>query len=552
MPIGTQSTAILLKQYAPKITRQPQSKTKKDFWSLFLETILITVVTVVAGALTEGTASGFVASIGFSDVAANVTAFAARTLVEFGINQAVDAIKDQVTPQTTLLNLLLPASFNAGTVSRGFRTAKIIRLAKDTKTLAKLGVEDARNLQEIIDRLSNTQLLTREINGKKQLFNFGQLNREQVLQDIGFVAQETFKYDFKNLTATEIKDNLLLQTNLVKLSPKLLPKLKIADIENVNAFLQRFGTDYETVLKMNQIDWLNLVNEIQKTNSGKSLILTLQQIRSNTIKFNFGNRFISNSLNRINRLFKYFDFNYYIDKVLERVWDNPGSFTLLKEKLLQLQERIETAENRVFDKIKNLLKRGKQIFSRAEKIAIERFNLIPLDSEVFSACQIQPLNFNQVAITIYHKDSRYDPITVIDTLEKAELFLSQEHPFSWYWHESGWPFGYGVKKNTVFSLINFLPVTVKRIAQEALRINFQIKQLKERIDRVDHNKLFTINIKKTFIKTPINFFFRKTRTSYLRPLTKSTSIKQFERIAINNSNRYIKNSLKRKVAKRRW
>jgi len=216
--------------------------------------LLITAVTVVVGTLTEGVASGFVASLGASQLTVDLTAFAARTLVEFGINQAIDAVQDQVTPQSTLLNLGLTASFNAGIVTRSFRTAKILRLAKNTKVLEKLGVAEARNIKEIIDRLSNTQLLTKEINGKKELFNFGKLNREQVLQDIGFVAQEVFKYDFKNLTAAEIEENLLLQTNLAKLSPKLLPKQKIKDLDNINNFLARFGTDYETVIKMNQFD----------------------------------------------------------------------------------------------------------------------------------------------------------------------------------------------------------------------------------------------------------------------------------------------------------
>lgn len=550
MPIGTKSTAILLKQYAPKITRRPKSKTENDFWAIFLETLLITIVTIVAGALTEGAAAGFVAGFGASELAIDVAGFTARTLVEFGVNEAIDAIKDQVNPQTTLLNLLLPASFNAGTVSRGFRTAKILRLAKNTKILSKLGVEDARNIREIIDRLSNTQLLTREINGKKQLFNFGNLNREKVLQDIGFVSQEVFKYDFPKLTANEIKENLLLQTNLAKLSPRLLPKLKIKNIDNVNNFLAKFGTDYDTVTKMNQFDWLNLINKIQKTNSGKTLILSLQQIRNSTIKFS--NRFISNSLNKINRVFKYFDFNYYVDEGLKRFWENPGPFSVFKQKLLEIQERVEASESKAFAKIKSSLKKGKEIFSRGERLAVEKFNLIPLDSPVFLACKIDPLNFNQVSITIFHKDSRYDPILIVDTIEKFELFISQEHPFSWYWNESDWPLGYGVNKNKIFSVVNFLPVTVKKIAQEGLRINFQIRKLKQKIDRFDSNKLFTVNVKKSLINTPINFFFRKTGTRSLSPLIRRTSVKQLERIIINSSSRYTKRTLKRKVTKRRW
>ena len=549
MPIGTKSTAILLKQYQPKITRQPKTTAKHNFWAIFFETLLITAVTVVAGTLTEGVASGFVASLGASQLTVDLTAFAARTLVEFGVNQAIDAVQNEVTPQSTLLNLGLTASFNAGIVTRGFRTAKILRLAKNTKVLEKLGVAETRNVKEIIDRLSNTQLLTKEINGKKELFNFGKLNREQVLQDIGFVAQEVFKYDFKNLTAAEIEENLLLQTNLAKLSPKLLPKQKIKDLDNINNFLARFGTDYETVIKMNQFDWLNLISTIQKTNSGKSLILTLQQIRNNTVRFNFSNRFLSNSLNRINRLFKYFDFNYYIDKTLNWIWEESGFSAVLKEKLLILDERIAASESKALAKIKNLVSKGKQVFTRAEKVAVRKFNLIPLDSPVFLAVKIDPLNFDQAAITIFHKDASYDPIPIVDTIEKAEIFINQNDPFSWYWNESGWRLSYGIDKHEILNLVNFLPVALKKIVQEGLRINFQIKKLKQQIDRVDSNKLLTINVKKSLVNRPINFFFRKTGTKALSPLIRETSIRQLERITTNNS-RYVKHALKRKVAKK--
>gem|GEM_PF-1661969 len=59
----------------------------------------------------------------------------------------------------------------------------------------------------------------------------------------------------------------------------------------------------------------------------------------------------------------------------------------------------------------------------------------------------------------------------------------------------------------------------------------------------------TINVKKSLVNRPINFFFRKTGTKALSPLIRETSIRQLERITTNNS-RYVKHALKRKVAKK--
>lgn len=558
MPIGTQSTAILLKQYQPQITRKPRSENETNFWWLFFETILITVAATVAGAVTGGVASGVVLSIGASDFAAGITSFATRVLVEFAINQSIDAARDQISARNTALNLLLPIAFNANQITRGYRTTKILRLARETKTLEKLGVEDARNIKDLIDRLSNMQLLTKEINGKKQLFNFGKLNREQVLQNIGFVTQETFKYEFQNLTANEIKQNLLLQVNLAKLSPRLLPKLKIQNLENVNNYLAKFGTNYETVIKMNHFDWLHLISEIQSTNSGKSLVLALQQIRNNTVKFNFNSRIITNSLNKINRSFKYFNVNYYINKGLEKFWENTPYLSVLKEKILILQQKIEVIENKAISKIDNLLKKGKEIFTRGEKVAIQQFNLIPLNSPVFLACKIEPLTLGNAAITIFYKDTRYDPIVVTDTIAKAETFVSQEHPFSWYWNESGWPLGYGINKNSVLSLVNLIPSAARKIAQEGLKINFQIRKIKQRIDAIEKHEFFNIDIKRTLINTPINFVLRKglnnRSTRFLVPLI-NQKINQRKintrRTIINRSSSYIKRKARKRVI-RRW
>ncbi|WP_342219119.1 hypothetical protein [Spiroplasma endosymbiont of Amphimallon solstitiale] len=82
-----------------------------------------------------------------------------------------------------------------------------------------------------------------------------------------------------------------------------------------------------------------------------------------------------------------------------------------------------------------------------EKRAIKHAQLIPLNSPVFMGCKIQPLSLDKCAITIYHRNPKYKPITVVDSILKAKTFVTQIHPFHWYRWYSGWYIGYGVNRN---------------------------------------------------------------------------------------------------------
>ncbi len=56
---------------------------------------------------------------------------------------------------------------------------------------------------------------------------------------------------------------------------------------------------------MNQHDWLNLVHTIHTENRyGKTLILDLQKIRANAIKFDFKNNVIHQLVLKANRAYK--------------------------------------------------------------------------------------------------------------------------------------------------------------------------------------------------------------------------------------------------------
>ncbi|WP_458257750.1 hypothetical protein [Spiroplasma endosymbiont of Dactylopius coccus] len=445
MPIGTTSTAILLNINKPKHTRTSNQQENKSFWWEILEMIGVQVIAVALAPFTGGLSESVALGLGASDLIASISAVGVEFLTDFTINQVYDYLKGNVTKLNTFFNIL-PAFAGLNKISRGYRTTKFIKLAEKTKTLEQVGIKEAKNLQEIISQVSGKEILTDKIIGNKRyLMNYSFTpNRETVLRDLGYVAERQYKNNFQKLEAQELKDYLLLQNTLTKLSPQLTPKFKIKDIEKANNFLKKYNTDLKKVLSMNQHDWLNLVHTIHTENRyGKTLILDLQKIRANAIKFNFKKSSIHKIVLNANKIFKYLDIRFYLKKGLNKFWKNTSYFEKLRESIYKLQEKFEKLEKQAFEKIKKLKEKATDLFTSAEKRAIKHAQLIPLNSPVFMGCKIQPLSLDKCAITIYYRNPKYKPITVVDSILKAETFVAQIHPFHWYRWYSGWYIGYG-------------------------------------------------------------------------------------------------------------
>ncbi|WP_339040143.1 hypothetical protein [Spiroplasma endosymbiont of Andrena trimmerana] len=313
MPIGTTNTAILLNINKPKHTRISKQQENKSFWWEILEMIGVQVIAVALAPFTGGLSESVALGLGASDLVASISAVGVEFLTDFTINQVYDYLKGNVTKLNTFFNIL-PAFAGLNKISRGYRTTKFIKLAQETKTLEQVGIKEVKNLQEIISQVGGKEILTDKIIGNKRyLINYSFTpNRETVLRDLGYVAERQYKNNFQKLEAQELKDYLLLQNTLIKLSPQLTPKFKIKDIEKANNFLKKYNTDLKKVLSMNQHDWLNLVHTIHTENRyGKTLILDLQKIRANAIKFDFKNNVIHQLVLKANQSFKYFDIRFY-------------------------------------------------------------------------------------------------------------------------------------------------------------------------------------------------------------------------------------------------
>ncbi|WP_342218100.1 hypothetical protein [Spiroplasma endosymbiont of Amphimallon solstitiale] len=514
MPIGTTSTAILLNINKPKHTRTSNQQENKSFWWEILEMIGVQVITVALAPFTGGLSESIALGLGASDLIASISAVDVEFLTDFTINQVYDYLKGNVTPLNTFFNIL-PAFVGINKISRGYRTTKFIKLAQKTKTLEQIGVKEAKNLQEIISQVSGKEILTDKIIGNKRyLFNYSLApNRETITQNLGYVAEKQFKNNFKSLKSQQIKEYLSLQNTLIKLSPQLTPKFKIKDIEKANNFLKKYNTELKEVLKMNQHDWLNLVHTIHTENRyGKTLILDLQKIRANAIKFNFKNSSIHKIVLNANKIFKYFDIRFYLKKGLNKFWKNTPYFEKLRESIYKLQEKFEKLEKQAFENINKLKEKATDLFTSAEKRAIKHAQLIPLNSPVFMGCKIQPLSLDKCAITIYHRNPKYKPITVVDSILKAKTFVTQIHPFHWYRWYSGWYIGYGVNRNKWLKAIAFAPPVVQQVIRDSFKVYreiFRTIRTYHKVVNVINNPIENINksFKSVGLKFSVNTLF---------------------------------------------
>ncbi|WP_342257489.1 hypothetical protein [Spiroplasma endosymbiont of Nomada ruficornis] len=556
MPIGTTSTAILLNINKPKHTRTSQQQEHKSWWWEILEMIGVQVIAVALAPFTGGLSESLALGLGASDLLASISAVGVEFLTDFTINQVYDYLKGNVTPLNTFFNIL-PAFAGLNRISRGYRTTKFISLAEKTKTLEQIGIKKAKNLQEIISQVSGKEILTDKIIGNKRyLFNYNHApNRETIIQNLGFVAERQYKNNFAKLEVQELKNYLLLQNELIKLSPQLTPKFKIKDIDKANNFLQKYNTDLKEVLKMNQHDWLNLVHTIHAENRyGKSLILDLQKIRANAIKFNFKNSSIHKLVLKANQTFKYFDIKFYFKKGLNKFWKDTSYFEKIRINIYKLQEKFEKLEKQAFEKINKLKEKTIDVFTSAEKKAIKHAQLIPLNSPVFMACKIQPLSLDKCGITIYHRNPKYKPIVVIDSIIKAETFVIQIHPFHWYRWYIGWYIGYGVSQNKWLKSIAFALPVVQQMIKDSFKIYRQILRTirtYHKVVNVINNPIDNVNksFKRVGLKLSVNTVFG---TGLLRHLEKfaynqvvKKGNKKLQKEIIHISHRKTKSKTKR-------
>ncbi len=116
---------------------------------------------------------------------------------------------------------MLTAIGGAGKLTRADRTTSILKLAKETKLLEKLGVITANNLEDVVKQVTGKNILS-----DKLIFDFTkQANNETLLYTIDKLARNDFYRSFKVSKLETINNLLKIEKNIQKISPKLVQKI---------------------------------------------------------------------------------------------------------------------------------------------------------------------------------------------------------------------------------------------------------------------------------------------------------------------------------------
>ncbi|WP_338991517.1 hypothetical protein [Spiroplasma endosymbiont of Seladonia tumulorum] len=190
---------------------------EKSFGLQLLEFLGIQVLALGLSVLTGGIASAVGLGAGLSNFAAAFISFGVETATDFAVNQIYDKLTSEVTAKSTALNLL-PAIGGIGKLTRAVRTTRILKLAKETKLLEKLGVITANNLEDVVRQVTGKKILS-----SKLIFDFTkQANNETLLYTIGKLARNDFYKGFKVSNLETINNLLKIEKNIQKINPKLV------------------------------------------------------------------------------------------------------------------------------------------------------------------------------------------------------------------------------------------------------------------------------------------------------------------------------------------
>ncbi|WP_374696850.1 hypothetical protein [Spiroplasma endosymbiont of Polydrusus formosus] len=122
-----------------------------------------------------------------SNFASTFISFGIETSTDFAVNQIYDSLNFRSDSKSTVLNLL-PEISGVGKLTRAARTTIILKLAKKTKLLEKLGVITTNNLEDVVRQVAGQKVLS-----DKLIFDFTKrANNETLLYTIGKLAVMTF------------------------------------------------------------------------------------------------------------------------------------------------------------------------------------------------------------------------------------------------------------------------------------------------------------------------------------------------------------------------
>ncbi|UZQ29357.1 MAG: hypothetical protein OHM56_09225 [Spiroplasma phoeniceum] len=247
---------------------------------------------------------------------------------------------------------MLPAIGGIAKLTRAARTTIILKLAKETKLLEKLGVITSNNLEDIVKQVTGKKFLS-----DKLIFDFTkQANNEILLYTIVKLARNDFYKGFKFSNLETINNLLKIEKNIQKISPKLVKKIPRVNEKNANKWLSEYGLNIDKISKINTNEWYNIMTNLHKKVVGKNLLLNANLMRGSKIYNNKLLNILHQTSIKLNKILNHLNRNFYIQKVTKKL-------------LAPIEKQLITIKQKVISKI---TEQTKKILSKFETKAIKK------------------------------------------------------------------------------------------------------------------------------------------------------------------------------------
>ncbi|AXF95042.1 hypothetical protein [Spiroplasma phoeniceum] len=255
----------------------------------------------------------------------------------------------------------MPAIGGIGKLNSAARITKVLKLAKETKLLEKLGIVTAKNLEDVVRQVAGKKILF-----NKLIFDFTkQANNDILSYTIGKLARNDFAKGFKISNLGKINNLLKIEKNLQKISPKLVqkaPRLTKKYQGYVNNWLSEYGLSFEKITKISTDEWYKIMTDLHKKGIGKKLLLNFNLMRANKIYKNKLVNFIHKTPIKLNKILDKLDKinpNFYIQKVTKKL-------------LAPIEKRIINIKQKAINKINE---QTRKVLSKFETKAIQKGQL---------------------------------------------------------------------------------------------------------------------------------------------------------------------------------
>lgn len=526
--VGTkQSTLTKVKNNQLKLSNlkaEQVSEKETNFFLSLLKAVGIGIFAAAIGALGQSWAGAGLLALGYSEVFASTTAVFVGSAIEFGTLMGADAIEGQVTPTSTILNLLIFKKvfkvFNLNQkMAKALIQADQLGFFKDLK----INPNEIKTYSDIVKKLNGQKIVlnqriydfTNGVSKEGIVSLFSSWNTQKGISAVAKMSKKS-----QGFIAQNIEELVAFQNLLFSINPSLFPRVDKAYYEQAMAFLNLQKVKPKDLLNDQIFAKIVLSARTTSGNVSGNMIWALYSLRMTKEIENKVSNTLIRTMRKTNQILMKIDIDRMISSTISKT---------LNKALNPLKNSINNVKKTATKKLDPFIQKlNKSVLKKIKKITYENIDqiLIPITSSWLLGYRVKPLINGTYMVDILFKNTKYPPrIFYFNTKELKDWVLACESSRAGEYYKQNLELGYNLKNSAFLAAFNFLPSVIIQFVKEGKKLWQRLKKLKKQIE--DFNKI-SKNFKNTARNTTLNYlenyilaigfssvFFRKTFKNFI-------------------------------------